>query len=166
MNNKKKVIFASILILAMIPLVVSYTFAQQIYWPSCKISAYGNNVDFYETSSTNQMRYQFTVRAPPDGSDITNTIEVENENTEEHYVETLSPGDVVYVNYLGYSPTVNTFVPGEEQGYYIFTYDGEVAEVQINSIQIPEFSSIILVPMFIIVTLLAVIYSKKRSSHK
>lgn len=155
----------SMLILAMIPLVVSYTYAQ-IYWSSCKISAYGNNVDLYETSTTNPYRYEFTVRDPPAGSDITNTIEVENADTEEHYVETLSPGDVVYVNYFGVSPAVNTFTPGEQTGYYTFIYDGPVTEVQINSIQIPEFSTTIFVLLFIAIPLITLIYSKKQNSKK
>jgi hypothetical protein len=165
MNIKNKVIIASILILAMIPLVVSNTFAQ-IYWPSCKISAYGNNVDFYTTSTTNQNRYQFTVRAPPEGSNITNTIEVANDDTGENYVETLSPGDVVYVNWIGISPTVNEYTPGEQMGYYSFLYDGAVAEVQINSIQIPEFSSTFFVILFMVIPLIAIIYSKKRIPKK
>ena len=162
----KKIVFvvASTLFLVTALICVPLTFAQ-LSWGYCKVDVYGTNLNDYSDSTTNTERFQINVAAPPSGSEITNTIEVRDTNRGEEYNETLSVGDIVYVNYQNANPIQNTQNPASESGYFIISYEGEVSSVTINAIDIPEFSPILIVPMFIAATLLAFAYRRKRTSQ-
>lgn len=164
MNKKIGFIVITTLFIVTFLFSASLTFAQRS-WDSCIISAYGTNLDEYNDSTTNTERYEFTVANPPSGSEITNTIEVINYDSGENFTETLSAGQRVYVNYLDAGPTLNTVNAAAESGYFIIEYDGYVTGVTINNIDIPEFSSIIILPLFITATLLAIVYKRKRTSQ-
>ena len=163
MNRKTKFIFISTLCICTLLFNASLTFGQRS-WNYCKIDAYGTNLNNYSDSSTNQERYEFTVASPPAGSDISNTIEVADFGTGENFTETLSPGQVVYFNYQYTNFEINN-VTAAESGFWTIEYLGDITEITINNVDIPEFSSIIILPLFITVTLLAIIYKRKRTSQ-
>ena len=164
MNRKTKFIVISILFIFPILSTASITFGQRS-WNYCKIDAYGTNLNDYSDSSTNQERYAFTVATPPAGSDITNTIEVADFGTGENFTENLSPGEVVYFNYQYTNFEINN-VTAAGSGFWTIEYLGDITEITINNVEIPEFSSIIILPLFIAATLLAIIYRKKRGIQK
>ena len=162
MDKKIGIISAFTIFLITVSISVPLTFAQVDYWGYCKISAYVTNLNDYSTSSTNTHRYEFTIAEPPSGSDITNTIEVRNDDTGENYTKTLSIGDIVYLNYENINPTKINVNPATESNYFIVDYEGEVLDLSINNILIPEFPSILIVPMFIGLTLLVLFYRKMK----
>jgi len=86
-----------------------------------------------------------------------------NYETGENYTQNLSEGTVVYVEYQFRSPIQNSQNPASEPDYYVIFYEGEVASVTINRVDIPEFSSILIIPLFLAATLLALFYRRKRS---
>ena len=147
MNKKIGVIIISTLFIILVLFSASLTFAQRS-WNYCKIDAYGTNLYDYADSSTNTERYQFTIATPPTGSDITNTIEVQDYNSGENFTETLSPGQIVYYNYQYTNPSVHDVVAAAESGYWIIRYEGDVTGVTINNVDIPEFSAIMILPLF------------------
>jgi len=164
MKKKIGLIFFCTLFLVTALICVPLTFAQ-ISWEYCKVSVYGTNLNDYSDSSTNTERFQINVATPPSGSEITNTIEVRDTNRGEEYTETLSVGDIVFVNYQNSNPIQNTINPASESGYWIISYEGEVSSVTINAIDIPEFPPILIVPLFMTATLLAIVYRRKRTSQ-
>ena len=141
----------------------SLTFAQQEWWDYVTVSVYGNEYDDLAGYSFFS-GCQFTVRTPPSGSEITNTVYVLDDETGENYTETLSAGDIFYLRWDNYSPIVNEINEAEEDGYYTFVYEG-TARIEINSQFIPEFPAFLVIPMFMAATLLAIFFNKKRSSH-
>ncbi len=161
MNRKIAIISVCTLFLIISSMSAPLTFAQVDYWEYCKISVYAKALDDYSTSSTNTQRYRFTVATPPTGSEITNTIECMNSGTGENFTDTLEDGDIVYLNYLDLVPIENRAEQAEEPNHFIINYEGEVLDLTINNVLIPEFSPILIAPMFIAVTLLALIYRRK-----
>jgi hypothetical protein len=165
MKKKFGIITISILIFVSIIFSTSLTSAQS-GWNYCKIDAYGTNLNDYSDSSTNSERYEFTVATPPSGSEITNTIEVSDFSSGENFTETLTPGQVVYYNYQGSVPSTNRVTAASEAGFWILEYEGDITDITIDNTAIPEFSSIIILPLFITVTLLAIIYRRKHTLQK
>lgn len=155
------VVFAFFIVTAL--LCFPLTFAQRD-WDYARVSVYETYFDDFSTSTTNNERYEFTVATPPSGSEITNTIEVRDNGTGENYTEILPIGVVVRVNYQNSNPTKNNVDQDPGTQNYIIDYEGEVESITINAVEIPEFSSIILVPLFIAVTLLAIIYKRNALS--
>ncbi len=160
MDKKIGIISVCTLLLMTISISAPLTFAQVDYWDYCKISAYATNLNDYSTSTVNTQRYEFTIADPPAGSNITNTIDVRSDNTGENYTRNLSIGDVVYLNYEFLNPTRIEVNP-DTGNYYIVYYEGEVFDLSINTELIPEFPPILIAPIFIIVTLIAIIYRRK-----
>ena len=142
---------------------VSLTSAQQLWWDYCNVSAYGNDRLIYDFE--NFKSFEFTVVAPPSGSEITNTINVVHNETGENYTKNLAIGDRVIVRFDNYAPIRNDIVAGEESGCYEYLFEGK-AVVSINGVDIPEFSPIIFVSMFNAGTILAIVYRKKRNPQK
>jgi len=134
----------------------------QISWDVVQISAYGTDLVQGDTIAE---QLSFIVVAPPPGSEITNTMYVLNEDSGENYTKTLSPGDFVGITYIDYSPSIET-TAGSEPNHWIISYDGGARSARINYTDIPEFSPILIVPMFIAATLLALVYRRKRTSQK
>jgi len=164
MNNKIGLLFFCTLFLVTALVCVPLTLAQ-IRWDYCKVDAYGTNLNDYSDSTTNTERFSFTVATPPTGSEITNTIEVKNNDGSGNFTEILEFGQTILVDYLNSVPSRNNVDPAAESNYFIIDYEGEVSSVTINSVDIPEFSTILIVPMFIAATLLAIVYRRKRSSQ-
>ena len=127
-----------------ISITIPVTLAQEEYWNYCKISAYVTNLDDYSSSSTNTFRYQFTIAEPPAGSNITNTLEVRNDDSGVNYTRDLSIGDVVYFNYANLNPTKNHVNAAEESNYYIIDYEGEAGWLLVNGADVPEFQPILI----------------------
>jgi hypothetical protein len=58
------------------------------------------------------------------------------------------------VGYLGgLNIETKSFQPASEPNYFLITYIGEASTITINAAQIPEFSPILTVPMFMTATL-------------
>ena len=152
-------IIFSILLLAINWLNVQLAFAQ-IHWDYCKVSAYGNNFDDFQTSGLSE-RFQFSVVAPPSGSDISNTVEVMNYETSENYTKNLSVGDIVLIRYDNINPINLTIESASEPLHHVFYYEGEVYRVRINYDDVPEFPPFLIAPLFMTATLLAILYRRK-----
>lgn len=163
LNKKLSLIFSSFLVLVTVSLIfVSVTFAQGNYWDYCQISAYGTDLDDFSSSTVNTERFQITIAAPPQGSEITNTVTVMNYDTDENYTQNLSAGDVLLVDFQYLNPETNRVDSATETNYFIVNYEGEVGSVTINTVLIPEFPTILVVPLFVIATLIALAYRRKR----
>jgi len=158
-NKKIGLLSISILILVIAFVNVTSTFAQ-VHWDYCKLSAYGTNVA--EEVIGEIERTVFNVVEPPTGSDITNTVEVTDYATGENYSLNLPVGISVTIRYEGINPINYTMVPASESNHYIIYYEGEVVRVAIAGTDVPEFPPILIVPLFMTATLLALIYRRKR----
>ena len=163
MNKKSGFSVALILFLFSALVCVSLTSAQVKNWDYCKISAYGDRLNDYSESTSNNERFEFYVAAPPTGSNITNTIEVLNYDTGENYTQNLSANNVVYVDYQFRNPIQKSLSQAAEPDHYVIIYEGEVAAVTVNRIDIPEFSPILILPLFMTATIMALIYKRKRT---
>ena len=162
MNKKNVLMVVCTLFLVTALICVPLTFAQT-HWDNCKVSAYATNIEEWGTGDI--LFLDFTVAVPPSGSEIVNTLEVENYDGSENYTKTLSAGDRVSIRYDDFPTLRNSVEAALEEGHYIIDFEGEVFNATINSISVPEFSPILIVPMFIVATLLALAYRRKRTSQ-
>ena len=158
MDKKIAQVLVTLLFLIIVVLNSSITLAQSPSWDWVELSAYWNN--FVEGDPVPEA-FRFNIVTPPTGSEITNTIYVMN-NDGENYTKILSPGDLISLVHLDCYFDERRFDPATEEGHYIINYEGEASNLTLDGSYIPEFSSIILVPLFIIITLLATIYKRKR----
>ncbi len=158
----KKINFAIVLILVFSITLFNFqlTSAQELTWNWCEVSAYGT--DLVE-SQPPVGGFTFIAVAPPSGSNIPNTVLVINEVTNENYTMDLQPGDELQVNLMDFEITRYNFTQTENSNNYIIFYQGEAGPVRINRQLIPEFSTILIVPLSVAITLLAILYRKKRS---
>lgn len=163
MNKKSRFLFSFFLV-CLVFMSFSLVLAQT-EWDVCEISAYGLAVNFddFSSSTSNQDRYEFTVANPPEGSNITNTIFVMDSSSGQNYTINLEEGQRVLVNYQTWNPSVNFQTPADDPDYLVILYDGGVEQVAINSVDVPEFAPFLIAPMFIVATLMAIIYSRKRT---
>ena len=164
MNKKIGFSVAATLFIVAAMICVPLTSAQVKSWDYCKLSAYGDRLNDYAESSSNTERFEFYVAVPPSGSNITNTLEVMNYETGENYTLNLTDGNVVYLEHQYRNPIQMSLNQASEADHYIIFYEGEVAAVTVNRIDIPEFSSILIIPLFITATLLAIFYRRKKTS--
>lgn len=156
MNKKIGVIVVSFLFtitLINIPLIL----AQFEIWDSVKVSAYGTNVDSQQTTFNS---LSFTVVAQPQGSEILNMINASRDNGE-NAIRNLLPGDVVSILYE--DATILDLTAASEPDHFSIIFEGSAQYVQINSANIPEFQPILIVPLFMAITILAIIYRTKRT---
>jgi hypothetical protein len=163
-NKKNQFTIASLFILVTAFMSIPITLAQT-EWDYCKISAYGTGLDDYSTSTSNQDRLAFTVVEPPSGSNITNTVEVKDNASGENYTINLAVGERVYIDYQYRIVTENYQTPTSDPDTLIIFYEGEVAQVTINNIDVPEFPIILIVPLFMAATLMAIVYRRKNISQ-
>ena len=143
-----------VIIFSSMPLI----FAQSQIWETCQISAYGTAIE----EDIEVKSFRFTTVTPPAGLEIPNTIYMMDNDNGENYTITLAEGDVVVVNYEDVN--IMDFEVASEQSRWTILFDGSVSFVSVNSTPIPEFSTILIVPMFVLATLLAIIYRRKRVS--
>jgi len=146
------------LFLVIVILTAPLAFAQPLLWDVVIVLAYGTNLEDSGNS------FSFVVVALPTGSQLTNTIYVEHTNIE-NYTTNLILGDRLSVNYIDGDVTSMDFEVASEPDHFEIRYSGESRSVQLNSSYIPEFSSILVIPMFITVTLLALVYRRIRTSQ-
>ena len=158
MNRKIQLTTSFILVFILVVFSIPISLAQN-EWDWCVISAYGTNLIEGETTPQS---FKFTVEAPPTGSEILNIISLER-GTEENYTYNLSPGDEVDVNYIDAQYDTYSFDDSSEAGHYVILYAGEARTLTVNREAIPEYSLILVVPLFLVLTLLAIIY---RREHK
>ena len=127
---------------------------------SVQISAYGRNLVI---DNLGVGTLEFFVAVPPAGLGITNSISARRiSNGENCYVDLL-PGDEVLLTYANMQVDNVSIVESSEPDYFIIYYEGEAGWLWVNATEIPEFSTIFLVPLFMTVTLFAIIYRRKRT---
>jgi hypothetical protein len=163
MNKKIGFIVVSTLFLVIVLFNASLTLAQPDIWDYVNLSAYGTSVnDESETS------FNFIVATPPTGSEITNTIYVERTSglPVENYTRQLLPGETINLVHSRVDvPIVRSVTPASEPDHFNILFEGQARYVQIEGIWIPEFPTILIVPLFMTATLLALIYRRKRTSQ-
>ena len=162
MNKKVLFCIISTLFLFIALFSAPLSFAQR-HWDYCEVLAYATNADLFQTGDI--IYIEFYVAAPPAGSEITNTIYVINYDTGENYTKNLGVGDFVNVRWDGFVPESYTIEPATDSVHSTIYFEGEVYNVALNYTDIPEFSPILIVPMFITASLLTLIYRKKRTSQ-
>ena len=124
-------------------------------WTTCVVNAQTTDFVVDETNGF----FSFTVISPDPGT--TNTITAMKFGSSESYEGSLSPGDTVVVRYTGL--TANDPVYSSGSGYLY--YQGPADSVTINETEIPEFPLFLILPLFMIATLVAVIgYRRKLTS--
>ena len=134
----------------------------QLSFAWCRVLAYGTSFieNEFEGGSV-----RFRVVSPPEGSGIPNEIYAMYEFGGENMTTSLSPGDNVLVTYTGNLVSIITnYTEASEPDHFIINYEGEAGWLQVNGVQIPEFSPILIVPMFTVATLIALVYRRKRTS--
>ena len=159
MNEKRNFVFVSTLIIVIVSVLTSSALAQ-MEWDYCTISAYGT---FAELPT--EYGFAFITATPPTGSDIPNTIYVIKYSSGENYTNNLIPGDRVQVSILDANVDTMEFNPASEADHFTITFAGEARTATLNEQTIPEFSPILIAPLFMTATILAIIYRKKRSSQ-
>jgi hypothetical protein len=87
-----------------------------------------------------------------------------NYDTGENYTKNIGVGDFVTVRWDGYVPEGYSIEMAGDSVHSTISFEGEVFNVAINYTDIPEFSPILILPMFITATLLAIVYRRKRTS--
>ena len=148
MKLKIGIVVTSTLLL-MVVLSTSFVFAQP--WDTCIISC---NCENYEMDEANGF-FSFTVAEQSPG--VTNSIVVANMGGENHE-ETLTLGDEVVLRYTELLETD----PVYSEGSGFLNYQGPADSVTINTVEIPEFTSLAL--MLVALTFVAVaglVYKKK-----
>ena len=153
MKMKIGFIVASTLFLIVISCISPLAFAQTYYW--CVVNAQSTDLVVDETNGV----FSFTVISADPGT--TNSISAAIFGGE-NYEEFLSPGDTVVVRNTGFVADDLVVFPGS--GHLI--YQGPADSVTINTVEIPEFPSFLILPLFMIATLLAaIVYRRKCTSQ-
>ena len=145
MNKKIGVAVASTLFLIVV-LSTPLTFAQG--WTSCELNA--QSEDFV----ANDNGFSFWVISPVHPTP--NTIEVSG--SAGSYNWHLSPGERVVVSLSHFNTETVSF--SEASGHVV--YSGPADSVTIDEVEIPEFPSFLILPLFIIGTLLAAIVLRRK----
>jgi hypothetical protein len=160
MNKKFGLIIASTFIIFVGIFYTPLTFGQELVWDYVQVSAYGTGLEEQQPPVGS---FTFNVVAAPSGSDVPNTIILVNDVTGENYTHDLSAGDEVSVTYMDFTVSSYSFVEDGESGNLIIFFEGQASYVRVNRQVIPEFSSILVIPLFVAVTILVIVYRIKRS---
>jgi hypothetical protein len=135
-------------LLLTVVLFTPFAFAQD--WPTCIVDAGGTEITVDATAGF----FSFTVKYANPG--ITNTITLSNPSTGDYIERSLESGQDVVVSYAGLQEAdVNI----DSQGN--IAYNGPADSVTVNSVVIPEFPSFLVLPLFMVATLLAAIVYRK-----
>jgi len=144
MNKKIGFVVASTLFLIV---VLSTTLAFGQPWQTCELNCIGETI----TTATGY----FSFYAAPPRPDTPNTVTVTGGG--HTYTWELVPGDLVIV--YGYVAT------SLQTSSDHVTYQGPADSVTVNTAEIPEFPSFLILPLFMIATLLAaIVLRRKRTS--
>ena len=154
MNKKIGIMIASTLFFVITLFNAPLTFAQDSGY-ACIVDVKCTNLVTDETNGF----FSFTVSTPDTGT--FNRILAVNMSTAEEHVRNVTLGDTVVVSYSFFYATDLDY--STESG--ILRYTGPADSVTINATEIPEFPPILIVPMFITATLLAIVYRRKRTSQ-
>jgi hypothetical protein len=161
LNKKKVTIIFLMLIFSITAFNIQNVFSQ-VAWYSVKVSAYGTNLI---ENNLGGASLEFTVADPPTGVDVSNTMCGVLSDNDQNYSVNLNPGENIIVTYTGNAVVDRiSLVDGPDSGYYIIEYEGEAGWLYVNGAQIPEFSPILITPLFMVTTLLAIVYSRKHRS--
>ena len=138
--------------------VLSTPFAFALTWDACIVNGYGKDLVVDETNGF----FSFTA-VDPFTPAILNVITAVNHASSDSMEVFLSQNDTVVVSYTGFVATDLVLFPTTEPGVlYQMYYQGPADSVTINQIVIPEFPSILIMPLFMISTLLAAIVYRKK----
>ena len=162
MENRFRVIISLGFMLVIILVVIPLTIAQG--WVDVKISAYGTAVYTpYAEHISGGATMEFTVVAPPEGLDVANSISACDPQTGEICTQNLQPGDYVYIGVPKLGVDSCTIEECSESQHYLINFEGQASMLLVNATIIPEFPIALMIPFFILATLLALIY---RNKHK
>ena len=125
-----------------------------------QVIAYGTDVEQTTTAIS------FIAATPPAGSEIPNLITMMQYGSDENYTRNLLAGDVVAVIHADRDILNLTTTAASEPNHFTIVFEGGVEWMTVNSAEIPEFPTFIVIPLFIIATLLAIIYEKRTSHSK
>ncbi|MEJ2281421.1 MAG: hypothetical protein P8X97_05875 [Candidatus Bathyarchaeota archaeon] len=152
----KKITFITISTFMIVIAFLPFVFAQ-IPFDYCKVSTYGTLI------SDSSVGFTMQVTTLPSGlENITNTLELKNDNSDDIFTFDLVPGDRLQVIYSG---VMNLRIdPSSEPDHFTFQFEGTTMWTTLNGTDVPEFSPILLAPLFIAVTLLALIYRRKHKT--
>ncbi len=151
MNKKIGFVVVSTLLLTLV-LFTPFAFAQS--WSSCYLSVPGNEI----TINEEQGILSFTVKYGEPG--MPSMIELSNASNGAYFTRNFESGNTVIISYSGL-----TADDVDIDAHDHIVYEGPVDSVTINAVVIPEFSSFIILPLFMIATLLAaIVYRRKRAS--
>ncbi|MEJ2271501.1 MAG: hypothetical protein P8X91_03240 [Candidatus Bathyarchaeota archaeon] len=158
MKIKNGLIFSSVLFIIILfsaPLVG----AQKRTFDWVQVSAYGTDL---VTDDPLTGSFSFIVAAPPSGSEILNSISVHDIFADENYTTNLSVGDRIYILYSDLDVQTLELNQASEPGHFNIFYVGEGMEVFINSAQIPEFPSLLVIFVALIGIGVSGIFYKKK----
>ena len=147
MNKKIGVAVASTLFLIVV-LSIPLAFAQAGYNP-CEVNVQTDDLYFFTGNS-----FSFHVITPISGTPNT-IIASDDAHT---YTINLVPGDYVVVSVEGITSDLITYT--EASGHVV--YSGPADSVTIDEVEIPEFPSFLILPLFMIATLLAAIVLRRK----
>ena len=129
---------------------VHLVFAQT--WDMCLVSCNCTDLVIDDTIGF----FSFTVISPDFG--VANAITVVDYGSGDNYVENLTIGDTVVVSYTGLEADSVIYNPGSGYLYYQDPADS----VTINGIVIPEFPLFIILPLFMLSTLLVMLVYRRK----
>ena len=153
MKLKIGLLVTSTLFLVIALFNASLTFAQETNY-ACIVDVKCTNLVADETNGF----FSFTVSTPDAGT--ANRITAINMTSGYEHVRNVSLGDTVVVSYSFFY--ASDLVYSTETG--ILRYTGPADSVTINATEIPEFSSILSIPLLTIATLLVIIYRRRHTS--
>ena len=128
----------------------------QIYdpWDTCVVDTAYTDLVIDEINGY----FSFTVASPAPGA--VNLIQLTQDGGGDSYDGNLSPGDTVVI--IGFTGTSLQY-SGESGDLY---YSGIAYDVLINAVEVPEFSSFLILALFMIAALLAtIVYRRKLTSQ-
>jgi hypothetical protein len=119
-------------------------------WDTCVVNVQATAYSFCGPGEN----FAFEVIAPQAGTP--NTIVVTG--TTGNYTMNLDPGDLITISLGGITQDLITY--DQNSGHLM--YEGMADSVTVNELEIPEFSSFLIVPLFVIASLLAVIVLRRK----
>ena len=158
MNHKIGAILVSAMALFTLLSSARMVFAQP--WDACIVSSHVTDLEVDETNGF----FSFTA-VDPLSPGVVNFVSVANYAKDESHAMNLSQGDAVVVSYTDFAADDLSVSP-IEPGLDLIYYNGPADSVTINTVEIPEFPSFLILPLFMIATLLAaIVYRRTRTSQ-